>query len=120
MSENINGILRMSNGQKDLIIKLEDLIEISENVEVNIDCGEHQDCSIIRMNGVKISDCSTIVYQDVSSAIVSLSLDEFSLDSSIDFVTIEMTVNTNETQYKFPIYITNNTLEQYKVYDKQV
>lgn len=110
----------MSNSQKDLIIKLEDLIKISSNVEVSINCGNtNVDCSTIRMNGIKLSDSTSAVYNNVSSAILSLSLDNFSLDSSIDFVNIELDVSSNSTSYKFPIYITNNTLEKYKIYDKQ-
>ena len=120
MSENISGILRMSNAQKDIIIKLEDLLDISNNVDVSIDCkNAFIDCSTIRMNGIKLSDSLETKYNGVSSAIVSLSLDDFSLDPSIDFINIDLNVSTNGTPYKFPIYITNNTLDEYKIYDKQ-
>lgn len=116
----MNGILRMSNSQKDLIIKLEDLIDISTNIDVSVDYGDNIDCSAIRMNGIKLSDSTSVSYIDASSAILSLSLDDFSLDSSIDFINIQLDVSTGGLTYKFPIYITNNTLNEYKIYDKQV
>ena len=60
------------------------------------------------MNGIKLSDSSTATYTDVSSAIVSLSLDNYIVTDDVS-LNMQVTVNNNPP-YNFPIYITNNTL----------
>lgn len=116
---NINGIIKMSNNQKDLIIKLEDIIDnISGNIDVSIDYGNIVGCQNIRMNGIKLSESNECHYNNVSSAIVTLSLDDFILDDNTDYITINLCVSVEDDHYIFPIYITNNTLDQYKFYNK--
>lgn len=120
----INGILKLSNSQKDIVIKLENLIDISNEREiwVTIDGSDLADISNnIRLNGVKLSS-STIsldnviaYYKDVSSAIVTLSIDDYIITEDKQ---LNMNVSVNNSSYNFPIYITNNTLGQYKFYDK--
>ena len=81
----INGILKLSNSQKDIVIKLENLIDISKDQEiwVTIDGKDLADISNnIRLNGVKLSSSSVssnnvAYYKDVSSAIVTLSIDDY-------------------------------------------
>lgn len=99
----------MSNDKKEVIVKLEDIINISNSsVNITIDCSDNIDCSAIRMNGIKLSDSSTATYIDVSSAIVSLSLDNYIVTDDVS-LNMQVTVDNNE-KYNFPIYITNNTL----------
>lgn len=118
MANMLNGILQLSNDKKEVIVKLEDIINISNSsVNITIDCSDNIDCSAIRMNGIKLSDSSTATYIDVSSAIVSLSLDNYIVTDDVS-LNMQVTVDNNE-KYNFPIYITNNTLNQYKFYDKQ-
>ena len=123
----INGILKLSNSQKDIVIKLENLIDISKDQEiwVTIDGKDLADISNnIRLNGVKLSSSSVssnnvAYYKDVSSAIVTLSIDDYIIteDKQLN-MNIDVSVNGSTHPYKFPIYITNNTLDQYKFYDK--
>ena len=118
----MNGILKMSNSNKNLIIKLEDLISIdfSQDIEVSIDNSSYPDSANIRLNGRFVKDIDSFTYEagKVSSAIVSLSMGDFVLPDNVDFITISMTIQNGDNEYKFPIYITNNTLDQYKIYDK--
>ena len=121
----INGILKLSNSQKDIVIKLENLIDISnsQDIQVTINGNDLVDISNnIRLNGVKLSSSSVssnniiAQYKDVSSAIVTLSLDNYIITKDKK---LNMTVKVNNSStYNFPIYITNNTLGQYKFYDK--
>ena len=120
----INGILKLSNSQKDIVIKLENLIDISNDREiwVTIDGSDLVDISNnIRLNGVKLSSSSVspdnvvAYYKDVSSAIVTLSIDDYIITEDKQ---LNMNVSLNSSTYNFPIYITNNTLGQYKFYDK--
>jgi hypothetical protein len=98
----------LSNDKKEVIVKLEDIINISNSsVSITVDCSDNIDCSAIRMNGIKLSDSSTASYFDVSSAIVSLSLDNYIIT---DDVSLNMEVTADNKKYNFQIYITNNTL----------
>lgn len=120
---NINGILKLSNSQKDIVIKLENLIDISADtsIYVSIDGDDLVDISNnIRLNGVKLSTTSPnsniAKYIDVSSAIVTLSLDNYIITEDKQ---LNMIVDvSNDSTYNFPIYITNNILNQYKFYNK--
>ena len=125
----INGILKLSNSQKDIIIKLENLIDISnsQDISVYIDGKDLADISNnIRLNGVKLSSPTVsknnviAQYKDVSSAIVTLSLDNYIIteDKKLNMIVKAKKGINNSSTYNFPIYITNNTLGQYKFYDK--
>jgi len=63
------------------------------------------------MNGIKLSKSNECHYNNVSSAIITLSLDDFILDDNTDYITINLCVSAEEDHYIFPIYITNNTLD---------
>ena len=93
---NINGILQMSNDKKDLLIKLEDIINIPDNSNIKIEIPDYpEDCSIIRMNGIKLSDNDIAVYRNISSAIVSLSLDNYKIPDDTDYVNFNLEITVN-------------------------
>jgi len=73
----------------------------------------------IRLNGVKLSttltppnyDANIANYEDVSSAIVTLSLDDYIINDDKQLnMNISVGSGTNASTYNFPIYITNNIL----------
>jgi len=73
----IGGIIKMSNKQKEVIIKLEDIIGFHNDIDVSIDLRNNDDCSILRLNGITLSESANVKYVDASSAIVTLSLNDY-------------------------------------------
>lgn len=142
---NISGILRLTNDNKELIVKIEDLIDISNNFYAKISINfKNAIIANLFLNHLKIngqpfssqytfsigtfsqptsSDLYTYQicdYENVKSAILSLSLDDqFDFDDC-DYYNIILMITINDTTtYNIPIYITKNIINQYEVYDKQ-
>lgn len=130
MVENINGILKVSNDNKELIVKLEDIIDIPTNLlnlKIKIidptSTGSYYDSRLtyIRINGKLLKDSEFIIakYSNLDSYILTISVDSNYGFGNKDYNMFNLHIFIDDVEtYIIPLYITKNTINQYKVYDK--